>query len=88
MLTANQQPGSQLGAHRVQGAVRPVVFGVPVFGSTPAVLTWLVGGRAVWLLWRPSSSAFFRLQAFRQAGSGAQLSSRIRSSSVRAPRQW
>lgn len=26
----------------------------------PAVLTWLTGLAAVWLLWRPTSSAFFR----------------------------
>jgi hypothetical protein len=26
------------------------------------VLTWLVGGGAVWLLWRPDSSAFFNRQ--------------------------
>jgi hypothetical protein len=25
-----------------------------------AVLTWLTGLPAVWLLWRPASSAFFR----------------------------
>jgi hypothetical protein len=28
-----------------------------------AVLTWLVGLAAVWLLWRPASSAFFKPQA-------------------------
>jgi CDP-diglyceride synthetase len=64
------------------------VFGVTVFGSTLAVLTWLVGLVVVWLLWRPASSAFFRPQGFPQAGSGAAISSRIRSSSVRPPRQW
>jgi len=26
------------------------------------VLTWLVGLAAVWLLWRPASSAFFKPQ--------------------------
>jgi len=36
----------------------PVVF---------AVLTWLVGLAAVWLLWRPASSAFFKPQSFTQA---------------------
>ena len=29
------------------------------------VLTWLVGAGAVWLLWRPESSAFFKTQEFR-----------------------
>ncbi len=28
-----------------------------------AVLTWLTGLAAVWLLWRPASSAFFKPQA-------------------------
>jgi hypothetical protein len=28
------------------------------------VLTWLVGLAAVWLLWRPAASAFFKLQRF------------------------
>ena len=29
------------------------------------VLTWLVGAGAIWLLWRPESSAFFKTQEFR-----------------------
>jgi hypothetical protein len=33
-----------------------------------AVLTWLVGLAAVWLLWRPTSSAFFKSQGFTQVG--------------------
>jgi hypothetical protein len=28
-----------------------------------AVLTWLAGLAAVWLLWRPASSAFFKPQS-------------------------
>jgi hypothetical protein len=52
------------------------------------VLTWLVGLAAVWLLWLPASSAFFRPQGFTQAGSAAQLSSRTESSRARLPRQW
>jgi hypothetical protein len=55
-------------------------FGGPGVGaifSSPLVLTWLVGLAAVWLLWRPASSAFFKQQGFTQAGPGAQLSSRI-----------
>jgi hypothetical protein len=68
------------------GAPNPVVFGVMVFGSTLAVLLWLAGLAAVWLLWRPASSAFFKPQDFPQAGHGAQPSSRSKSSS-RLPRQ-
>jgi hypothetical protein len=72
----------------------PTIFGSPIHfevGVTePApvfVLTWLVGLAAVWLLWRPASSAFFKLQGVTQAAA-AQLSSRIRSSRERLPRQW
>jgi uncharacterized membrane protein (UPF0136 family) len=42
--------------------VVPVVF---------AVLTWLVGLAAVWLLWRPTSSAFFKPQGYTQVGHSA-----------------
>ena len=31
-----------------------------LFGPTLPVLTWLVGLAAVWLLWRPASTAFFK----------------------------
>ena len=72
----------------VFGTPTPVVFGVWVFGPTLAVLTWLAGLAVVWLLWRPASSAFFKPRGFTQAGSGAAISSRIRSSSARPPRQW
>jgi heme/copper-type cytochrome/quinol oxidase subunit 4 len=70
-----------------------VSFGVVVSGPFfPVlifpVLTWLVGLAAVWLLWRPVSSAFFKPQGFTQAARGAQLSSQIRSSRERLPRQW
>ena len=54
-------------------------FGVAVRGLLGTVLPWLVGLAAVWLLWRPASSAFFQPQGFTQAG--------IRSSSSRLPRQ-
>jgi len=38
------------------------------YGSAASfVATWLAGAFAVWLLWRPSSSAFFRPQGFTQA---------------------
>ncbi len=49
------------------------IFRTPVY-QTPAwtiavgqlvqLLTWLVGLGAVWLLWRPASSAFFKPQGF------------------------
>jgi uncharacterized membrane protein (UPF0136 family) len=42
--------------------VVPIVF---------AVLTWLVGLAAVWLLWRPTSSAFFKPQGYTQVGRSA-----------------
>jgi hypothetical protein len=64
------------------------VFGVTVSGLIFPLLTWLVGLAVVWLLWRPASSAFFRPQGITQAGSGAAISSRIRSSRARPPRQW
>jgi hypothetical protein len=53
-----------------------VLFGlatVHLFGNTDvvqvvfAVLTWLLGLAAVWLLWRPTSNAFFKHQAFTRA---------------------
>jgi hypothetical protein len=52
------------------------------------VLTWLVGLAAVWLLWRPASSAFFKPKGFTQAGYRVQPSSRIGSPSSRWPRQF
>ncbi len=63
-------------------------------GSAPTVLSWLVavlswlaGLAAVWLLWRPASGAFFRPQGYPQAGHSPQPSSQIRSSSSQLPRQ-
>jgi hypothetical protein len=74
------------------GGHAPVVihygFGVTVLGVIVPVLTWLVGLAAVWLLWRPDSSAFFKPRGFTQAGHSAQPSSRIRSSRARLPRRW
>ena len=73
------------GAFRTPG-IR-VEFVPMLFGPTVPVLTWLVGLAAVWLLWRPASSAFFKPQAFTQARHGAQPPSRIGPSSSRLPRQ-
>src|ERR1017187_5292919 len=60
---------------QLRGVFRtPVIrvgVGVTVFGPTFPVLTWLVGLAAVWLLWRPASSAFFKPQGFTQAGHSA-----------------
>ena len=45
-------------------------FGATVlyYGATALfVAAWLVGAAAVWLLWRPASSAFFKPQGFTQA---------------------
>jgi hypothetical protein len=41
-----------------------IVFGVTAFGVIFPVLTWLIGAAAVWLLWRPASSAFFKPRDF------------------------
>jgi hypothetical protein len=71
----------------VQQPVSHAGFAVMVFGVIVPVLAWLVGLAAVWLLWRPASSAFFKPQGFTQAGHSAQPSSRIGSSSSRLPRQ-
>ena len=52
------QPGSHAG------------FGVTVLyygGTALFVAAWLAGAAAVWLLWRPASSAFFKPQGFTQA---------------------
>jgi hypothetical protein len=42
------------------------VFSEPktVVGLVFPVLTWLVGAAAVWLLWRPDSTAFFKPQGY------------------------
>jgi hypothetical protein len=58
----------------------PLGVGVLVLFVIVPVLGWLVGLAAVWLLWRPASSAFFKPRDVSQAGSGAQLSSRMNAS--------
>ena len=63
-------------------------FGMEVLGLIVPGLTWLAGLAAVWLLWRPASSAFFKPRGLTQAAPGAQLSARIRSSRAQLPRQW
>jgi hypothetical protein len=47
----------------ISGGWRPVShagFGVMLAGLAGTGLTWLAGAAAVWLLWRPASSAFFK----------------------------
>jgi hypothetical protein len=58
---------------------------VPIF----PVLTWLAAAAAVWLLWLPASSAFFRPQFFAHAPRQAEIAelARIRSSRARWARQ-
>jgi hypothetical protein len=58
----------QLGHPQPQGS--PAGFGVTVlyYGVTAlSVAGWLAGAAAVWLLWRPASSAFFKPRGFTQA---------------------
>ncbi|MGH3201090.1 MAG: hypothetical protein ACRDP5_03410 [Streptosporangiaceae bacterium] len=55
---------------------------VPALGPTVLVLTWLPGAAAVWLLWLPASTVFFRPPGYTQALHQAQMAElkRIRSS--------
>ena len=53
---------TQLASHAGFGAT-VVYYG----GTALSVAVWLVGAAAVWLLWRPASSAFFKPQGFTQA---------------------
>ncbi len=62
--------------------------GLTGFGLIFWLPTWLVGAAAVWLLWRPASSAFFKPQGFTRARHSAQPTSRIGPSSSRFPRQF
>jgi hypothetical protein len=58
-----QYPSSQLGHLVLGGQVQPVIhygFGVTALALIVPALTWLAGLAAVWLLWRPAASAFFR----------------------------
>jgi hypothetical protein len=51
----------------VQQAVSPAGTIEPVLGLFLAVLGWLPGLAAVWLLWRPASSAFFKPRDYARA---------------------
>jgi len=67
-------------------------FGVTVLyygGVVPFVAAWVVGAAAVWLLWRPASTAFFKPPGFTQALHQAHMAEldRFRSSRARSQRQ-
>jgi hypothetical protein len=46
---------------------------VPALGPIIPSLTWLAGLAAVWLLWRPASTTFFRPPGYTQAQHRAQM---------------
>jgi hypothetical protein len=74
-----QYPGSHLGHFVLGGQVQPVIhygFGVTALALIVPALTWLAGAAAVWLLWRPASSAFFKPHSFTQVRPSAKPSSR------------
>jgi hypothetical protein len=71
----------------VQQPVSRAGFAVMVFGVIVPVLALVAGLAAVWLLWRPASSAFFKPQGLTPAGPSVRRSSRIGSSRSRLPRQ-
>jgi hypothetical protein len=67
-------------------------FGVTVLyygGAVLFIAVWLVGGAAVWLLWRPASTAFFKPPGSAQALHQWHMAEldRLRSSRARSPRQ-
>ena len=67
-------------------------FGVTVLyygGVVPFVAAWLAGAAAVWLLWRPASTAFFKPPGSTQALHQAHMAEldRFRSSRARSQRQ-
>ena len=58
-----QHPGSYLAHFVIAGRAYSVIHsvaGATVLGLIVPVLLWLTGLAAVWLLWRPASTAFFR----------------------------
>ena len=46
---------------------------VPAPGAIVPVLTWLIGLAAVWLLWRPASTAYFKTPGYLAARHQAQM---------------
>jgi hypothetical protein len=62
LLRRPPYPGAYLAHFVIGGQVYPVIHSVAgevVLGLLVPVLVWLTGLAAVWLLWRPASSAFF-----------------------------
>ena len=60
---------------------------VPALGPVVTVLTWLAGAAAVWLLWRPASTAFFKPPGYTQAQHQAQMAELARpDAGARLPR--
>jgi hypothetical protein len=74
------RPGSHAGV-----GVAVLYYG----GAVLFVAAWLAGGAAVWLLWRPASTAFFKPPGSAQALHQAHMAEldRLRSSRARSPRQ-
>jgi hypothetical protein len=72
------------GTPGIRESLVPVVYGPAV-----PVLTWLAGLAAVWLLWRPDSTAFFMALCRPQVVHQAQIAEleRLRSTRPRLPRQ-
>jgi hypothetical protein len=75
-----------IGQASVQQPAGHAGFAVMVFGVIVPVLALVAGLAAVWLLWRPASTAFFKPPDFTQAGHSAPPSG-IGSSSVQLPRR-
>ena len=80
---------------QLPGVTQPVShggFGVTVLyygGVVPFVAAWLAGAAAVWLLWRPASTAFFKPPGSTQALHQAHMAEldRLRSSRARSQHQ-
>jgi hypothetical protein len=74
------------GAFQLHSAIGIQINFVPgEFGPTIPVLTWLVALAAVWLLWRPASTAFFRPPGSVQALHPFPMAELARIRSSRAP---
>lgn len=62
---------SGLATLQLAGGFRQPISGAEMLNLLGVVLVWLPGLAAVWLLWRPASSAFFTPQDFAPAGHSA-----------------
>ena len=71
LMRGPQYPGNYLAHFVIGGQAYPVihsVLGATVLGLIVPVATWLTGLAAVWLLWRPTASAFFKPQGLMREG--------------------